>query len=449
MPSASEEFHFLGWHVSTSAQEGRSFPALETARHTLLILCLAAGLAEAGEQVAPTVVHTEPENGAWVVDTSTNESRVTFHQPMNSGPSFGGGSAFPEVIGQPKWITKTTIVLPVRLEPDREYRLRINSDRHRDFRGINGLSVAPYPLTFRTAPSGATDTPDSEPSRQSPEQLKSAIDTQYSHGDLQNADWNSIFDAFGSRLLAARTRTEFARPAGRAMGAVRDPHIWLEAEGERFGSFQTDAHPNAELSLLEGQIRGFRYFGPAVATRRFPGGPAYLMVASRDRQHARDIDAAAAWIDELRSELPLILDVSFNGGSDERLAAEFAGRFQQHYAVYARHRFRDASYPSRKELEKIGFSDIESRGVNPIRPGFRGHTVVLMGQSNMSTAEAFLLMMKQTPHCTLMGERSYGSSGNPRPVPLANGVSLFLPSWTAIAPDVFVPFPRKLRIRIT
>ena len=72
----------------------------------------------------------------------------------------------------------------------------------------------------------------------------------------------------------------------------------------------------------------------------------------------------------------------------------------------------------------------------------------------MSSAEAFLQMMKQAPHCTLMGEGSYGSSGNPQPVPLANGVSVLLPSWVTftpdgialegkgVSPDVFVAFSR-------
>lgn len=62
-------------------------------------------------------------------------------------------------------------------------------------------------------------------------------------------------------------------------------------------------------------------------------------------------------------------------------------------------------------------------------------------------------MMKQVPQCTLMGEKSYGSSGNPKPVRLANGVTVFLPSWMAltadgepfegkgISPDVHVEFP--------
>ena len=448
MPSASEILHDLGRHVFASGQTVRILPALEPARSTLLILCLIAGFAEAGEQVAPTVVHTDPASGARFVDADTSELRVTFDQPMDAGYSFvGGGPAFPEVTGQPEWITATTIVLPVKLEPDRQYRLSINSDRHRNFRGINGLSAVPYPLSFRTARSDA-ETLNNRQNRQSLEQLRSAIETRYSHRNLRNVDWNSVFSTHEPQLLEAGTPTEFARLAGQAFGVARDPHIWLEANGRRFASFRRDARPNADLSLLKRQIPGFRSFGPAMATGRLHGGPAYLMIASWERQHARDIDAAAAWIDGLPPDDSLILDVRLNGGGDERLAAEIAGRFQQHSVVYARHRFRDTSNPS-------GYSDVMSRSVNPIRPGFRGKTVVLMGQANMSAAEAFLLMMKQAPHCTLMGERSYGSSGNPRPVPLANGVTVYLPSWitftldgiplegNGVAPDVFVPFPRE------
>ena len=58
-----------------------------------------------------------------------------------------------------------------------------------------------------------------------------------------------------------------------------------------------------------------------------------------------------------------------------------------------------------------------------------------MGPTNMSSCEAFLLMMKQVPQCALMGEQSYGSSGNPQPVSLSNGVTVFLPSWVALTPD--------------
>ena len=58
-----------------------------------------------------------------------------------------------------------------------------------------------------------------------------------------------------------------------------------------------------------------------------------------------------------------------------------------------------------------------------------------MGPACMSSNESFLLMMKQVPGGTLVGARSFGSSGNPRPVDLGNGVTAFLPSWKDLRPD--------------
>ena len=151
------------------------------------------------------------------------------------------------------------------------------------------------------------------------------------------------------------------------------------------------------------------------------GGVELVFVDGLDTEHLGEVDG-------LSPDDTLILDVRFNRGGDERLAAEIAGRFVERPVTYALHRYRDASTSS-------GFSETGSRTLNPIRPGFRGRTVVLMGPANVSSAEAFLLMMRQAPRCTLMGDSSYGNSGNPKPVALANGVTAFLPSWVALTLD--------------
>ena len=72
---------------------------------------------------------------------------------------------------------------------------------------------------------------------------------------------------------------------------------------------------------------------------------------------------------------------------------------------------------------------------NKDQPLYQGKIAVLMGRANMSSCEAFLLMMKQVPNCKLVGDRSYGSSGNPKPIELGNGVTVWLPSWKALRPD--------------
>ncbi len=53
----------------------------------------------------------------------------------------------------------------------------------------------------------------------------------------------------------------------------------------------------------------------------------------------------------------------------------------------------------------------------------------------MSSCEAFLLMMKTVPGCKLIGETSYGSSGNPQAHELPNGITVFLPCWKAMTAD--------------
>jgi len=43
--------------------------------------------------------------------------------------------------------------------------------------------------------------------------------------------------------------------------------------------------------------------------------------------------------------------------------------------------------------------------------------------------------MKQNPNATIIGARSQGSSGNPKPYNLGNGVTVFLPSWKDMTAD--------------
>jgi C-terminal processing protease CtpA/Prc len=60
---------------------------------------------------------------------------------------------------------------------------------------------------------------------------------------------------------------------------------------------------------------------------------------------------------------------------------------------------------------------------------------VLVGPEVMSSAEAFALMFEAAPGCTLVGERTAGSTGNPRALELVGGVTARVPRWLAAAPD--------------
>lgn len=168
-----------------------------------------------------------------------------------------------------------------------------------------------------------------------------------------------------------------------------------------------------------------------VATGRLDKDTGYIAIYSWDRSHAPQLlDAAFAALDELRGLPALVVDVRLNSGGSEPMARDFASAFIPERRLYARHVSIDPSSATR-------FSAPVDRWIEPAsgRPAYTGRVAVLMGPVNMSSAEAFLLMMKQASNCKLVGTRSYGSSGNPQPHTLANGVTVMLPSWKAMLPD--------------
>jgi Periplasmic protease len=126
------------------------------------------------------------------------------------------------------------------------------------------------------------------------------------------------------------------------------------------------------------------------------------------------------------AKAPLIIDVRPNTGGNEMNARAVASFFVSKPTAYSKHVTRS----------KGKDSPVQERMVQPDRSGVRhpGPCVVLMGPANMSSCESFLLMMRAAG-CKLIGARSAGSSGNPKPHDLGNGVVVMLPSWRDLSMD--------------
>lgn len=393
----------------------------------LALLCVVGTVAQAAQ---PKVVETQPKNGDRNVNPRLRRLRVVFDQPMDhGGHSFvGGGDAFPKVTGKARWLDDRTCVLPVRLEAEHEYKLGINSRRFQNFRSADGEAAVPYELSFRTAPGG--DMPDvltEGENREAVAELRSAIDLEYSHRDLHGVDWKRVFDDAEPKLLAARTPQEFAAVAAEALKAANDLHLWFEADDRVFATTKRSVKPNFDLAVLRQSVPGWSQKAPALFVGRFDDGIAYLLITSWDRGRLKDLQPLFRAIEEAGEAPGLIVDVRANSGGDELLARQFSGCFLKSPKVYAQHIIRSEGK----------FLEVTDRIVvpDPKRPAFHGPVAVLMGPANMSSCESFLLMMKQVPDCKLIGERSYGSSGNPQPIGLANGVTIYLPSWRDLLPD--------------
>lgn len=386
--------------------------------------------------VAPTVIVTQPRHGDQQVAPELREIVITFDQDMDTGSfSFtGGGPTFPKVTGKPSWRTARECVLPVQLEQAHAYQVGINSATKHNFKSKTGLPVPPMVLTFKThAASGSADSSPvtNEKRAEAVRQLHQAIEQRYSYRDVHAMNWTAAWRQYEPRLLAAKQSREFAVIAGEMLAGTQDAHIWLMEAGEIVPAFRRMVSPNVNVQLLPQLITGWSQKHPMVAAGKAASEIGYIAIHSWEKKHAPQLlGAAFAALAEVRNLPALIIDVRLNTGGDETQARQFAGCFVNQRKLYARHISLDPSSAS-------GFSAPVDRWLEPTPnlPAYTGRVAVLMGKANMSSAEAFLLMMKQAPDCKFIGERSYGASGNPKPHELANGVTIFLPSWKAMLPD--------------
>ena len=397
------------------------------------LVCFIAITAIPALAVPPKVITTTPENGQQEVAPTLKQIRIRFNQDMNrEGCSITGGRpTFPKTTGEPRWINKRTIVMPVRLKPNHEYELSVNSRSYKNFKNLRGESAVVYPIKFRTGPGGQKSrVPITTDNREAIKELRRVIEEDYSYYNVRGIRWDELFGRYEKAMKQAKTSREFAAAAAELLAHARDVHIWVKAGDQTVGGFRRNVRRNYNRKALAELVPNWQKRSAAVYKGRFDDGIGYILINSWSSQFKEALRQAYVAIWEFADAPGLIIDVRPNGGGAEPLAREVAGCFVDRPTLYAKHVYRSVDEPG-------GFGKTHKRILQPskARPRYRGKIAVLMGPINMSSCEAFLLMMKQVPGCKLIGQKSYGSSGNPKPYELGNGVTAYLPSWKAMRPD--------------
>ena len=125
----------------------------------------------------------------------------------------------------------------------------------------------------------------------------------------------------------------------------------------------------------------------------------------------------------------LILDVRMNGGGNDQLAFDIAGRFTRSTVQAGYVKFRNGP-------AHTNFGAPNERTVSPRGPWqFTGNVLLLIGRRCASSNESFIVAMRQMPNVVLVGDRTAGSTGNPGTFPLAGGWSYTMSRWIEYTPD--------------
>jgi len=418
---------------------------LRTARVLLVILLVIGSSPLPGWTSNPQVIATTPRSGDGGVASGQTEIRVAFDQPMDpSSYSFITlGSGFPQVAGEPYWVNEFTIALPVHLEPGQGYWLLINSPNTTGFRSRLGEPAVPYLLAFGTAdgPDFADlDEAQATRNRKAYDQVAEIMTVYYSYKDRLGIDWAEQLAKAREWLLSSPTDFLFGVRLLDVLAPANDPHLLVGINGVNLPTVWTMPTANFNLQAVVTKLANVQRWSPAVITGETEA-IGYILIGGWVPEAA----VAAQAIDAFRDKAAIIIDVRPNPGGDERIAQYVAGCFTDRTVDYAISRTLDP------ETREFTLSRVRTLYPNPECELYSGEVIVLTGPQVMSSNESFLLMMRESG-ATLVGAPSYGSSGNPRPYELDNGLILHVPQWqdmdingrlvegNGITPDILLEF---------
>jgi hypothetical protein len=255
-----------------------------------------------------------------------------------------------------------------------------------------------------------------------------AFDREYAMFAIKpQVDWRALRAQYRPQVERAKTVYEAGAIVSEMLEHLADLHVWVRVGAEMIPGYSRPRPLNGDWRVLGRLIAGFRNRPEGLAWGRTADGIGYVNVyrlGSGGLPKAFD-----EVLEQLADTWALVIDLRFNGGGDELLARKVAGRFLDEPRVYSLSQYR--SGPRHSDLGERHERVCQPRG--PWR--YRSPVVVLIGQRTMSSAESFALMLAQAPQTTTLGDRTAGSSANPRELPLPHKIAVSLPRWLDLDPD--------------
>ena len=259
------------------------------------------------------------------------------------------------------------------------------------------------------------------------DEVWSAFDAEYAcFGLLPKLNWAKVGKEHRKDLERVDTVYGAAAVIADLLTNLKNLHVWVKAGDDWLPGFTRERPLNASWDAIEKATGGTTKAGQNLNWGRI-GEIGYLNVHGLSDSRLPELFDAA--LESLKDTAGLIVDLRFNGGGDELLAREIAGRFVDEERVYSVNRYR--SGPKHDDLGPKLDRAFAPRG--PWR--YEKPVVVLQGRKTLSSAESMALMFAECPQVTVMGDTTGGSSANPRRLDLACGITVNLPRGLDMDPD--------------
>jgi C-terminal processing protease CtpA/Prc len=273
------------------------------------------------------------------------------------------------------------------------------------------------------------------------------VDLHYSFFALKGINWDSLGAVYRPLAVSATSDAALADVLSRMLAALSDVHVSLTPAG------------GATLRYVARFESAPTYFDASRVFRRYVTGSSapgaghvrFGRIASDVGYVSVPSFLGSGWADEMDSAIAalagvtrMIVDVRDNGGGNQPLAIDVAGRFADRSRTFGYVRRRNG--PAHTD-----FTDWAAQTVAPSGPTqFTRPVYMLANRKSASSAEDFVLAMRALPNVTVLGDTTAGAAGGPIVRELANGWTYQVSSWieygldrtpfegVGLAPDVLV-----------
>jgi len=255
------------------------------------------------------------------------------------------------------------------------------------------------------------------------------MDRHYPFFQAHGIDWKALTARYRPALQAARTPSAFADALVPWLAALKDGHIWIEAPGHRRRAvYAPKVTPNFALPQILARLKSRRQVLRNVLAGRTKAGYGYLAIGSMEGSGPQLGQLDGAWR-SLFDAPAIVLDLRADAGGREVWGQRLLGCLTDVPVAYARSKVRAGT-------DHGAFREQPVRVVAPRKDArYRGPVIALIGPGTVSSGEGMAMMLRALPQVTLIGQTTRGSSGNPQPLALPNGVTVWYSRWISMFPD--------------
>lgn len=259
--------------------------------------------------------------------------------------------------------------------------------------------------------------------------LVSDMDRHYTFFAAHGIDWQQRAHKHREAAKAARTPAAFVAAIRPLLAELKDGHVWIQGpDGAKTFTWTPKIHPNFEIQTLLGRLENVEQVIGNVISATTPEGYGYLAIGTMQLT-PQQYGAVEAALKAHFGRPGIILDLRVNGGGAEVWGQRLCGLLTKQRVRYGRSLIRAG--PAHTDLVPGG-----DRYLTPAARGhYEGSVVALIGPGCVSSGEGMAMMLKAIPGIPLVGLPTRGSSGNPQPLALPNGVTVWYSRWVSLLPD--------------